>query len=165
MLFFQNKRKVNTQFLRRSEKSKNEHENDCERTFFEIFFKPRRNSENIFWEDWKGYFVRRKGQKTLKDVKNDQQKGDKKLQKFQMQVSEKTQDRKKENKCDRNENTKNNRWTNGWTKGGHTEVTNACKRDNYKVWFWYKREGKLLFKKLKKVKVKKLSSRRRSSRK
>ena len=38
MFFFLYKRKVNTQFLRRSEKSKNENENDDERTFFEIFF-------------------------------------------------------------------------------------------------------------------------------
>ena len=43
-----------------------------------------------------------------------------------------------------------------------TEVTHHCKKGiNWKVFFWYKSEGKLLFKNLKKVKVKKMSSWRR----
>ena len=45
---------------------------------------------------------------------------------------------------------------------GHIEVTHACERDKLKS-FLYKRE--IVVEKLKKVKVKKLSSRRRRSRK
>ena len=58
----------------------------------------------------------------------------------------------KENKCNRNEKTRgekrDNRWTNGWTKG-HKEVTHACKKViNWRT-FWYSRKVKLLFKKVK----------------
>ena len=58
---------------------------------------------------------------------------------------------------------RDNIWTNGWTQGGHEEVTHACKKSNAKSFFDTKE--KLLFKNLKKEKVKKLSSCWRRSRK
>ena len=35
---------------------------------------------------------------------------------------------------------RDNRWTNRWTKGGHKEVTHACKKWNVEEFFLYKRE-------------------------
>ena len=43
---------------------------------------------------------------------------------------------------------RDNRWTNGWTKG-HKEVTHACKKWKIEEFFWYNRKVKLLFKKVK----------------
>ena len=52
------------------------------------------------------------------------------------EVTDRENEKEKENKCDRKEKTRrekrDNRWTNGWTKGGHKEVTHACKKDNMK---------------------------------
>ena len=98
---------------------------------------------------------------------------DKKRRSFQMRVLERghrqrKQKKEKENTCGRNEKTRrekrDNRWRNGWTKGWHKEVMHASKRDNLKSFFETKRKM-VVQTKIKKVKVKKMSPRRRRSRK
>ena len=70
------------------------------------------------------------------------------------EVIDRENKKEKENKCGRKEKTRrekrDNRWTNGWTKGGHKEVSHACKRDNSKNDI--KRKG-IVVHKLMKVKV------------
>ena len=68
------------------------------------------------------------------------------MQKCQIRVSHRQRQQE--------EKKKDNRWTNRWTKGGHKEVTHACKK--WKVEEFFDIQGKLLFtKKSKKVKEKK----------
>ena len=55
---------------------------------------------------------------------------------FKRGHGERENKKEKENKCEGKEKTgsekRDNRWTNGWTTGGHKEVTHACKMDNLK---------------------------------
>ena len=58
---FSKQTKVKTHFLRRSEKSKNEHDKDDERTIFEIFLKNQEEiQKNKFGDIRKGFLFREK---------------------------------------------------------------------------------------------------------